>query len=199
MRRVHRWERSDPDSSVVAFQKFFAELVDGLVWRAVAVATRSCSVHQTLFFFNLVFTQREIGKRCRSGTDVAGPVGRRLGPPAVLSHPAPYDSCHALSISPVSSWSGDRSGPSISTAQPIARWVCYCTAQIGDRTSRSESDGIGLIRKPTNRLPPASFGWCAAHVLACPLSLLLTPAATTAGSMGSSVPSHVYNEYAWPK
>lgn len=50
MRRVHRWERSDPDSSVVAFQKFFAELVDGLVWRAVAVATRSCSVHQTLFF-----------------------------------------------------------------------------------------------------------------------------------------------------
>lgn len=151
------------------------------------------------FFFNLVFTQREIGKRCRSGTDVAGPVGRRLGPPAVLSHPAPYDSCHALSISPVSSWSGDRSGPPISTAQPIARWVCYCTAQIGDRTSRSESDGIGLIRKPTNRLPPASFGWCAAHVLACPLSLLLTPAATTAGSMGSSVPSHVYNEYAWPK
>lgn len=68
------------------------------------------------FFFNLVFTQREIGKRCRSGADVAGPVGRRLGPPAVLSHPAPYDSCHALSISPVSSWSGDRSGPSISTA-----------------------------------------------------------------------------------
>ena len=151
------------------------------------------------FFFNLVFTQREIGKRCRSGTDVAGPVGRRLGPPAVLSHPAPYDSCHALSISPVSSWSGDRSGPPISTAQPIARWVCYCTAQIGYRTSRSEADGIGLIRKPTNRLPPASFGWCAAHVLACPLSLLLTPAATTAGSMGSSVPSHVYNEYAWPK